>query len=233
MLTHRSYETELLDEATIPAEAFGLMLHEINIINTRLGGHAVTLKGLKKFNPHLLPQPIRIAEIGSGGGDNLKTIYDWCSKRNISVELTGIDIRPECVEYAIKHTAGIPINYIVSDYKLVVFPEKPDIIFNSLFCHHFNEDELIFMMQWMKQNTQLGFFINDLHRHYLAYSSIKLLTQLFGKSEMVKNDAPISVKRGFLKNEWKQILQQAGINDASIDWNWAFRHLIIGHNKPV
>jgi 2-polyprenyl-3-methyl-5-hydroxy-6-metoxy-1,4-benzoquinol methylase len=233
MLKQRSYDKELLDEDMIPAEAFGQMLREINIINTWLGGHNITLKGFKKFKPKQLKQPIHIAEIGSGGGDNLKVIYEWCKSRNISVMLTGIDIRPECVDYAKSHTKGLPINYIVSDYRLATFYSKPDIIFNSLFCHHFKEDELVFMLQWMQQNSKLGFFINDLHRHYLAYSSIKILTQLFGKSFMVKYDAPLSVRRGFTKKEWQQIFEKAGIDGAGIEWKWAFRHLITMHHVEM
>jgi 2-polyprenyl-3-methyl-5-hydroxy-6-metoxy-1,4-benzoquinol methylase len=227
MLKERSYEAELLDEEIIPQHAFAQMLHEINVINTWLGGHKVTLQGLKAFHPLLLPQPIHIAEIGSGGGDNLKVIYEWCQSNNIGIQLTGIDIRPECVAYAEEHTRNLPIDYIVSDYKLVTFDTPPDIIFNSLFCHHFREDELVFMLQWMQQNSRLGFFINDLHRHPLAFGSIKLLTRLFSKSFMVKYDAPLSVRRGFTKNEWLQLFEKAGIKNAGIEWKWAFRHLIV------
>ena len=227
MLTERSYEPELLDEEMIPREAFSRMLYEINYINTWLGGHKITLKGLKAFDPGGMPQPIHIAEIGSGGGDNLEVIYHWAQAHNIEVQLTGIDIRPECVAYAREHTKELPIEYIISDYRLATFDKKPDIIFNSLFCHHFKENDLVFMLKWMKENSRCGFFINDLHRNTIAFSSIKLLTHLFSKSYMVKYDAPLSVRRGFTKKEWQSIFKEAGINNASIEWKWAFRHLVI------
>lgn len=226
MLNQRSYEPELLDEEIIPPYAFEQMLREINLINKWLGGHRVTLQGLKAFQPFLRSGTIHIAEIGSGGGDNLKMIYEWCQSKNINVQLTGIDIRPECVAYAEEHTKDIPVNYIVSDYKVVSFVTPPDIIFNALFCHHFREDELLHMLRWMKENSRLGFFINDLHRHPIAFGSIKLLTQFFSKSFMVKYDAPLSVRRGFTKNEWRLLIEKAGIKNAGIKWKWAFRHLI-------
>ena len=233
MLAARSYEPELLDAEMIPEAAFAQMLKEINNINTWLGGHNITIKGFKCFDPGNLRQPLHIAEIGSGGGDNLKVIYMWCKANKIDVKLTGVDIRPECVDYAKKHTADLPIDYIVADYKLVSFTNKPDIIFNSLFCHHFKENDLVFMLQWMQQNSRLGFFINDLHRHVLAFKSIQLLTRLFSKSYMVKYDAPLSVKRGFTLSEWKNIFRQAGITQASIKWKWAFRHLIVSKQDNV
>lgn len=132
-----------------------------------------------------------------------------------------------------KNTAIPDENYIVSDYKNVDFGnDKPDIIFTSLFCHHFSNEELITMIQWMKANSKLGFFINDLHRHLIPYLFIKLTTKLFSRSYLVKNDAPISVLRGFKKIEWKNILHKAGIINYTIQWKWAFRHLITAPCPP-
>ena len=79
----------------------------------------------------------------------------------------------------------------------------------------------------MKENASAGFFINDLHRHPLAWYSIKLITTAFSKSYLVKNDAPLSVARGFKINEWRRLMKQAVINNFTIEWKWAFRHLII------
>ena len=83
------------------------------------------------------------------------------------------------------------------------------------------------MIQWMYHKSKKGFFINDLHRHPLAYYSIKWLTKAFSKSYMVKNDAPLSVKRGLLKKEWEAIFYKAGIKNFQIKWQWAFRWLIV------
>jgi len=116
---------------------------------------------------------------------------------------------------------------ITADYRDVEFDMLPDIIFSSLFCHHFKEEELVKQMQWMQRNSRIGFFINDLHRHLAAYYSIKWLTAAFSKSYLVKNDAPLSVLRGFTRSEWKEILAKAEISDYSIYWRWAFRWLII------
>ncbi|MEO6547187.1 MAG: hypothetical protein ABIN94_04285, partial [Ferruginibacter sp.] len=80
---------------------------------------------------------------------------------------------------------------------------------------------------WMKENSILGFFINDLHRNPLAYYSIKIITGIFSKSYLVKNDAAVSVKRGFIKKEWQMLINKAGVGNCSIQWRWAFRHLII------
>jgi 2-polyprenyl-3-methyl-5-hydroxy-6-metoxy-1,4-benzoquinol methylase len=221
---HRSYQKELLDGKNISFEDIRLNMQELDFINKHLGGHKVTINGIKAFAEK---PAIHVVEIGCGGGDNLRIIKSWCYKRNIDLQLTGIDINKECISFATERSANKGINFICRDYSLVQFEQQPDIIFSSLFCHHFNDNELIEMMQWIYKHCKYGFFINDLHRHSLAYYSIKFLTKAFSKSYMVKNDAPLSVKRGLKKNEWKRIFAEAGIKNYQIKWKWAFRWLVI------
>ena len=225
----RSYEPELLDAADIPFADIRQNMQELNTINTYLGGHAISINGIRKIlKTFSTDQPIVICEIGCGGGDNLKAIEKWCTRNNISVRFIGIDLKATCIEYAEQQYPSLNANWIVSDYKAIQFEQdRPDIIFSSLFCHHFDERELVAMLQWMKLNTRRGFFINDLHRHYLAYISIKLITGIISKSYLVKNDAPLSVARGFKKKEWQHLIKAAGIPNCTIHWKWAFRHLII------
>lgn len=229
-LKERSYQKELLDAINIPFEDIKQNMKELNTINSLLGGHAITLKGFKKLVGE--KKEIHICEVGCGGGDNLVAIAKYARKKGIRLKITGIDINPNCAIVAASNVEiSINANWIVSDYSTVTFQEKPDIIFSSLFCHHFNDVDLIKQLQWMNQHSSLGFFINDLHRHILAYQSISLLTRLFSRSYLVKNDAPVSVTRGFKKEEWEKIFQDANIKMASISWEWAFRHLIISRKN--
>lgn len=225
---NRSYSQELLDNDDIPTEDLYQNLRELDFINRRLGGHKVVLDGIKTFlkkNPKIAHASIM--EIGSGGGDNLREIGILLNKKKISYQLQGVDLKEDCVQFA-QRQQSIPISYQTCDYRLAeIYPQKPHYIFNSLFCHHFTDEQLIEMLQWMYQNSEKGFFIADLHRHALAYYSIKLLTGLFSKSYLVKNDAPLSVLRGFSRKEWETLFHQAGINRYTIQWKWAFRWLII------
>jgi 2-polyprenyl-3-methyl-5-hydroxy-6-metoxy-1,4-benzoquinol methylase len=222
----RSYQKELLDLDDIPFKDIERNMQELNFINTYLGGHSITITGFKKLLGD--KKQISICEIGCGGGDNLIAINKWCAEKKISVTLTGIDINANCIAVANSKFKKSNSTFIISDYKLVDFKnEKPDIIFSSLFCHHFTNDELINMLKWMQLNSTIGFFINDLHRNFLAYYSIKMFTSFFSKSYLVKNDAPLSVLRGFIKNEWEQLLNDAGTANYFIKWKWAFRWLIV------
>ncbi len=218
----RSGEKELLDEPSVPFEDIRQNMRELNTINTLLGGHAITRKGFRKLLGNR--QEISVCEIGCGGGDNLFVIHEWCREAGVKAKLTGVDINAHCIEFAKQQYGDLGIVFIRSDYQASTV--LPDILFSSLFCHHFTDEELVIMLQWMKHHCTVGFFINDLHRHALAWSSIKVLTKMWSRSHLVKNDAPLSVLRGFKKEEWKGLLQKAAV-DAQVNWQWAFRHLIV------
>lgn len=223
----RSAKKELLDGQDIPFEAIRQNMQELNLINTRLGGHAVTLEGFRQILQGR--KKISVCEIGCGGGDNLLAIYNWCRKNSVEVQLTGIDHNKDCIAIARTRLPASQVQFITADYKKASWEQAgPDIIFSSLFCHHFSNQELPYMLGWMNANARLGFFINDLHRHFLAFYSIKILTQIFSKSYLVKNDAPISVERGFIKKEWTDLLEQSCIRACTVTWKWAFRWLVVG-----
>lgn len=228
----RSYQKELLDGSGVPFPDIKRNMQELDYINQKLGGHTITLQGLKLLleKTDTKSKALLVVEIGCGGGDNLRVIKKWAAAGGRNISLKGIDISRECIHYAENLAENKGIEFTCSDYKNVFFQQKPDIIFSSLFCHHFTDGELVFMLQWMKCNTSIGFFINDLHRHFFAYHSIKILTQLFSKSYLVKNDAPLSVLRGFKQEEWRKIFVEAGIADFRCKWKWAFRWLIIAEN---
>ncbi len=207
---------------------------ELEFINTHLGGHSITLQGLKKVLAGIRKPftDLLICEIGCGGGDNLRVIHQWATEKKINLKMIGIDINPDTISYARAKSDITDVEWISSDFRDVAFKKKPDVIFNSLFCHHFDDNEMIQIIQWMHAHSKMGFFINDLHRHALAFHSIKLLTRFFSKSYLVKNDAPLSVLRGFKKDELEYFFSKTSIPHYSIEWKWAFRWLITS-NKNV
>jgi len=231
--SQRSYKKELLDGANIPFNAIKKNMEELEYINQKLGGHRVTLHGIRKLvSPE--KKTWDICEIGSGGADNLRAIQQWMHHNGYACVLRGIDINEACIAFAKEHPQDRHMQFIHSDYRQVKFDKKPDIIFSSLFCHHFTDEELVEQVQWMKEQSGVGFFINDLHRHPLAFYSIKMLTHTFSQSELVKNDAPLSVLRGFRKTDWINIFNRAGIPNFNDTWHWAFRWLITyRHDKAL
>lgn len=228
-LSKRSEAIEIMDDLNCSGPVIPQTLRELEFINKWLGGNAITLNGLNKVLSRCSKSTLKIADLGCGGGDMLMLISQRLKKKNIDGDLLGIDANPNIIAYAENHTkADSSIRYKALNIFSEEFRrENFDLVFATLFFHHFTREELVGLFAHLKQVTSCGIVVNDLHRHPLAYYSIRLLTRLFSKSDMVKNDAPVSVHRGFSRNELKEILSAAGITNYSLSWKWAFRWQLI------
>ena len=224
---HRSGEKEYLDGDDIATADLYRNLDELDIINSRLGGYNASLNGLAK----LLKADSgieTILDIGFGGGDSIKQLGKFANRNNKQLFFYGVDLKQDCVNYAEKNLSAMQNKELIcDDYRNIhgSLLQKIDVIHCSLFLHHLKNEEIIDLFKFCKAN-QCIVLANDLHRHWLAYYSIKILTGIFSKSYLVKNDAPISVKRGFKKDELVSLLQQAGYTQYSVKWSWAFRYII-------
>lgn len=218
----RSHEAEIMDDLTISGEIIAKTLEEISSINNLLGGNAISLQVFRKMVKGR--KEIRLVDLGCGSGDIMMLMADYCRKENITASFVGIDANPHIVAYARKNTAAYPeISYEAVDVLDDGFSTAGfDIVHCCLFLHHFTEAQLVTLLTKSKEsNSRL--IINDLHRHPLAYWSIRALTSLFSKSYMVKNDAAVSVKRGFKRQELVRLMQKLQITDYKLAWKWAFR----------
>ncbi len=225
---HRSRKEELLDQPNILKEDLFLNLRELEVINSLLGGHQATLIGLKKLVKDKNKE-YTIVDYACGGGDTLRRIDTFAKKNNYKFRLIGFDLLEDAISFSKSESKGLNIEYYQSDYRDFKFEGEVDIAINALCCHHFYDHDLESLIQKMYDDARIGVVINDLHRHPFAYHSISLLTKLFSKSHYVRHDAKLSVLRGFLQSEWVEVLERLKFENYSVNWIWAFRHLVIIH----
>jgi 2-polyprenyl-3-methyl-5-hydroxy-6-metoxy-1,4-benzoquinol methylase len=229
-LASRSYETEVMDDLNSSGQIIDVTLRELEIINKLLGGNYVTINGiitLLKNIPN--EQSVTLADVGCGSGDILRLIRKKLNALKRNAVLIGIDANPNIAAYATLHTSADfqivfkSIDIFSDEFKRQQF----DIVTGTLFFHHFTEEQLVSFFKDLYARVKIGIVINDIHRHWFAYYSIKWLTRWFSKSSMVIHDAPLSVERAFKKSELLSILEKAGIKRYSIRWMWAFRWQVI------
>ena len=72
-----------------------------------------------------------------------------------------------------------------------------DYAHSALFLHHFRDQEIVSLLGEMRRVASRGIVVNDLERHPIAYHAIRVLSRIFIRSPIVRNDAPLSVRRGF------------------------------------
>ncbi len=214
----RSHEAEIMDDFSIQDERIDKALNELKIINKYLGGISTTKSALSYFAESENAE-LKILDIGSGSSDNLiaaKSKYSNLKILSLDKNLRALSSSENLLE---------KINS--NAFKLPFKNNSCDIVHAALFLHHFTEEELHLLLMEFLRTTRKGIIINDLQRSYFALLGIKILTVLFSKSEMVKNDAPLSVKRGFTKQEMLKLLSGVGVTNFIIKKRWAFRWMVV------
>lgn len=228
----RSTAIEIMDDLNCSGEVVNQTLRELEFINRTLGGNAITLNGVRALLKNS-SRPVSILDLGCGGGDMLLLLQRKLGRQFPAMMLTGIDANPNIIHYAQQHCQS---SHDITFKAINIFSDEfsalsCDIATATLFLHHFTHEQLVTFLRQLVKQCKVGIVINDLHRHPLAYYSIAWLTRLFSKSAMVKFDAPLSVLRGFSREEWKTILAEAGITRYTLRWKWAFRWEVIIYSK--
>ncbi|MBS1624447.1 MAG: methyltransferase domain-containing protein [Bacteroidetes bacterium] len=226
-LTIRAHDIELMDLPSAGEIETRHALREIDAINRLLGGYNVIFDALEKLQ--WTDKTLTIVDLGCGGGDMLRAIADWALYHKRHVNLIGIDYNPVMTAFAREESLVFPNIHFrtmnVLDDRLM--DERADVIINSLFCHHFDQEQLVTLVSRMHALASQAVIINDIHRHWFAYYSIKALTWLFSRNALVRYDAALSVARSLTRREWQSVLKEAGIQNYSLRWMWAFRWQII------
>ena len=229
-LTTRATTPELMDDLTLATDELRQNLDELETINTWLGGYRPVLAALARLRKKFpAGRPLRLADLGSGGGDTLRHVARWARHQGVPLSAEGIDANDFMLAYAAAKSQMYPeISYRQLDIFAPEFAARPyDVLTASLFCHHFTDAELVPLLRGWHQQAGLAVVINDLHRHPLAYYSIKYLTKLLGGSRLVQHDAPLSVARAFSRADWVRLLAAAGISRYDLRWCWAFRWQVV------
>lgn len=223
--THRSKETELMDDFSMKGELLRDTLDKLGEINKWLGGNRVTLKGIEQLlEGEPKDKTYTIIDLGCGHGDILRLIANFGRQNNYKFKLIGIDANEDAIDYA---------NELSTDYNELTFSNvdifsddfkslEYDIALSTLFLHHFNQEEIHTLLKTISSKANLGLVINDLHRNKLAYGLFKLLG-LAISNHMIVQDGLTSILRAFKREELEEISKELNLK-SQIRWKWAFRY---------
>lgn len=221
MLSERLETQEMMDDPALPEPVYRAVLADLSKANWLTLAYRPTLefldralKGRKSFT---------LLDVGFGHGDMLRKIAEWAEARGIEATLVGVDLNPRSQPAAREATPPeMPIVYHTGDYADFM-NTKWDFITSSLVAHHMTRAELLLFLQVMDSKAQIGWFVNDLHRHPVSYFSYPVLAQLAGLHRIVRMDGQTSIARSFRPEEWRKMLAETGVTGARIERKFPFR----------
>lgn len=226
MFEIRSQEAEFLDQSecdpTLAIRSYRFMKK----VNHLLGGIRMVqdfIEAEAKKNKSDLP--LRILDIGSGDCDIPITISRWAREKKIPLQFTCLEVADFAVNLARENIASskeTSISLLQED----VFEHRPqepyDGAIASMCFHHFADQQILALLQKMRNYVKRSVLINDLRRSRLSWLATSLVTA-FSHSG-VRHDSMLSIRRGFKIRELHDLLMQ--LDNASIavvKKAWLFR----------
>ena len=207
-LSRRAVAEEQMDAADLPAETYRQVLADLARINRITLTPRPTLGFLKRALGDR--KEFSLLDVGFGQGDMLRTIAAWSERRGIRARLTGIDLNPNSETMAREATdPALPIAYRTGDYRDL--PGDWDFVISSLVTHHMTPPQIDDFLRFMEARSGLGWLVNDLHRHRLAYFGFPLLARVAWLHRIVREDGQLSIARSFRPDEWRALLAAAAI----------------------
>jgi SAM-dependent methyltransferase len=214
-----------MDDLSHPPEEISRALADIKKVNRWLGGHGVSIQGLKPFLRPNGGAPVHILDMGCGNGDFLRYLGDYCRQKDLPVALSGWDRNPKSLEWGHQQDESGEIRFECRD--ILSFPPLPEgevVIVCNLFLHHFTDAQILEIFKNWQDLGCRAIVVNDLNRNPLAYYLFHLFGFIFRLSRMARHDGLVSILRGFTRKDLKSFNRELGI-EGSIRWRWAFRYL--------
>ncbi len=88
-------------------------------------------------------------------------------------------------------------------------------------------------IRWMEAHARRGWFIGDLHRHWLPYYGFGLLAWIMRWHQFVLSDGRISIARSFVTADWRQLVQAAGLSETRCRSPGICRSALFGATLPA
>jgi len=217
-LSRRAAPSELPEwmDDPCPYEDFRQCLVDLGQVNRLTLSYRPTLDFLERLIATGKPQqPLRIVDIGSGGGDMLHCVEHWAKRRGVEVALTGIDLNPYAARAAKEFTPNeYAVQWITGD--AFAYIEPVDVVLSSLFTHHLEEEEIVRFLAWSEAVARRGWFVNDLVREATPYRLFGLVAKAMRWHRFVQHDGPVSFRRSFREDDWERMVAAAGVAKTSV-----------------
>lgn len=206
-LAVRARDPERMDDPALPAADYHRVLADLGRVNRWTLAARPTLGFLARGTAGM--RRLRLLDVGYGNGGMLRAVARWARRRGIEAELIGVDLNPKSEAAARAATPrDLAIEWRTGDYRDI---GSFDFVISSLVAHHMSDAELTAFLAWMEGHARRGWLVNDLHRHRLAYAGYPLLARALRVHPIVRHDGALSIARAFRKQEWRKLLDEAGI----------------------
>jgi len=206
----RARGTEFLDQPDCDLALATASYRFMEMVNRYFGG----IRTVRRFLAAEATErqgyhPLRILDIGSGSCDIPLAVSRWARAHGISVQFTCLEMADHAVGIArakLAQANDTAITLLQEDAFCHQPVEPYDCAVSSMCFHHFDDAQILALLQGLRRIVTGRVLINDLRRSGLASLAARAL--LVGSPVGVRHDALLSIQRGFKVSPLRALLEQ-------------------------
>lgn len=227
-LKRRASEPERMDDFSKRGPELTEALRHLRRLNRILGAAYPSLYGVKRlWTDAGRPKRLSVLDIGSGSGEINRILLRWADRNRIDMTIVLADVTEEACEEARRVYMREPRVRVMRCDLFQLPASSADIVTASQFVHHFPSEDLPEIVERMLHASRYGVVVSDIHRHWIPWLAVWLLTRIVSRNVYIRHDAPLSVAKGFRAADWRSLAKHPAVPHMSFAWRPLFRYVAL------
>jgi len=224
--------TELMDLPGAEPGELAPTLKDLAWINRFLGGTRLICDQLASLLPGL-PAPIRILDVATGYADIPRAVIRWARRRGFRLAVEALDYHERILELASRASTAYPeIHFQQGNALALPYPDGSfDVVLASLVFHHMEGEEQVRLLRELYRVARRAVLVNDLRRGRWPFLVTWASLHVISRNPQIHHDGPLSVRRGFLREELLALAREAGWAQARVCRYPFFRLALRGEKR--
>ncbi len=202
-------------------------LRDLARVNRWLGGVDLSWRAIRPFLESA--RTTTMIDVGTGSGDIPRQLLRRAGGPTL-LDIVATDVRAELVDAA-RATAAAGASFAVRQDppdRIDSPSATVDIAHCSLLLHHLGEADAVALLRELRRVARTAVVVNDLDRGWRWWIGAWLLSRVATRNAYTRNDAPLSVRRAYTREELTALAAQAGLRlVARYDARPAYRYALV------
>lgn len=165
----------------------------------------------RDIRPRARRKPIRLLDIGAGGGDVSRALAAWARRDALPLSVTALDADDRATRWARRRGGGVEYRNAYTG-ELVAAGERFDVVVSNHLLHHLIGDELPALLdESVSLASEDGLVLHrDIARSRFAYTGFAAATLPFARNllagSFIREDGLTSIRRAYTAGELSSVI---------------------------